>query len=50
MTTKESNEIIQYLEQLSDIEKNIAKRAEEVLESSFNIERSIGFIEWKKSK
>ena len=46
---KEPNkEIIKYLEQLSNIEKKIIKKAEEVLETSFNIERSIGFIEWKK--
>jgi hypothetical protein len=42
-----NNLLENYLEQLSDTEKKIIDTATQVLGSSFNITRSIGFIEWK---
>ena len=39
----------QYIEQLSDTEKRALKIAHRVLETSFDIEKSIGFLEWKKN-
>ena len=39
-------EIKEYIEQLSDIEKNILITAEKMLASSFDICKSIGFLEW----
>ena len=43
--------IKEYLEQLSESEKKVLKIAENILESSFNIEKSIGFLNWlKKNK
>ena len=45
-----SKDIKEYLEQLSEKEKKILNRAKEILESSFNINKSIGFQEWKNSK
>jgi hypothetical protein len=41
-------DVEKYLEQLSENDKKIIKIAEEILESSFDIEKSIGFQEWKK--
>ena len=35
-----------YIEQLSDVEKKILKIAQDHLETSFNVRRSIGFKEW----
>jgi hypothetical protein len=40
--------IEKYLEQLSDREKIVIEIAQSVLNSSFNIYRSIGFKEWEK--
>ena len=47
-----SKEIIdRYLASLNEIEKIAMKIAEEDLGSSFNIEKSIGFLKWlKKNK
>lgn len=42
--------INQYIDQLSDIEKITLKIAEKQLESSFDIKKSIGFIEWINNK
>ena len=36
----------EYLVQLSDIEKTVLKIAQEHLETSFSLEKSIGFKEW----
>lgn len=44
------NEINEYLEQLDLKEKMVYKIAIEHLGTSFNILRSNGFSEWKKSK
>ena len=47
-----SKDIIQmYLNSLTNIEKIALKIAEEDLDTSFNIEKSIGFLNWlKKNK
>ena len=42
-------DIQEYLEQLSENERKIIETAKEVLGSSFNINKSIGFEEWKKN-
>ena len=39
-----------YIEQLDEIELLIYKIAEEHLESSFDVSKSIGYLEWKKEK
>ena len=36
----------EYLAQLSDIEKTVLKIAQEHLETSFSLEKSIGFKTW----
>ena len=36
----------EYIEQLSDVEKKILKIAQDHLETSFSVRRSIGFKEW----
>lgn len=38
-----------YISQLNDIEKNVLKIAKEHLETSFSIEKSIGFKQWLKN-
>ena len=43
-----SRDIQEYLEKLSKTEKEVIEIAIEVLGSSFNIKKSIGFEEWKK--
>ena len=40
----------QYLEQLTEKEKQTYKIATEHLGSSFNLEKSMGFIKWMKKK
>ena len=35
-----------YIDQLSDVEKKILEIAQDHLETSFNVKRSIGFKEW----
>ena len=48
--TKTENELLEiYITSLNDIEKKAFDIAKEQLQSSFSIEKSIGFIEWKKS-
>ena len=47
METKDINPLIAlYIEQMSPQEKLVLKIATEHLESSFDIEKSIGFKEW----
>lgn len=41
---------ITYINQLTPIEKLTLEIAKKQLESSFNIENSIGFLEWKKQQ
>jgi len=38
-----------YIKQMTEQEKLVLKIAESHLESSFDITKSIGFIEWKKN-
>ena len=45
----ENSEVKNYLETLSEKEKVALQIAQTQLGSSFNIEKSIGFIKWKKS-
>ncbi len=40
----------EYVKQLNEKEKMALKIAKEHLGSSFNLEKSIGFIQWKKSR
>jgi hypothetical protein len=39
----------QYISQLTKLEQKTCKIAQEHLESSFNIEQSIGFLKYKES-
>lgn len=41
--------IDKYISQLNDIEKKVLTIAQEHLETSFSIEKSIGFKQWLKS-
>ena len=47
-TEIEAKNIENYLEQLTPIEKLILETAYKMLGSSFDISKSIGFLEWKK--
>ena len=40
------SQVANYIAQLSDVEKRILKIAQDHLETSFNIKKSIGFKEW----
>ena len=46
----ESFLIKEYINQLTEDEKIVMKIAEKQLQTSFSIQKSIGFIEWKKNK
>ena len=48
-STKEELHML-YISQMSVQERKAYEIAKEHLETSFNIDKSIGFIEWKKSK
>ncbi len=41
--------LLQYTEQLTEIELIVLEIAKDQLESSFCLEKSIGFIEWRKN-
>jgi len=43
------NLIDKYISQLNDIEKKVLTIAQEHLETSFSIEKSIGFKQWLKN-
>lgn len=47
-SSEQDAEITRYLEQLSEGERQTYEIAKQHLESSFSIEKSIGFINWKK--
>ena len=47
-TSNTTSDIQEYLERISERERKVIEIAKEVLESSFNIQKSIGFEEWKK--
>ena len=42
--------ICEYINNLDELEKIALEVAEEQLESSFSIEKSIGFLKWKENK
>ena len=42
--------ISEYINQLDEFEKIALEVAKEQLESSFSIEKSIGFLKWKENK
>ena len=42
--------INEYISTLSDLELQVLKIAEEDLETSFDIRKSIGFVSWLKKK
>ena len=44
------SELKEYLEQLENIDKIILITAETQLGTSFDISKSIGFLDWKKNK
>lgn len=46
-----TNDLIkEYINQLDDMEKIVLEVAIQQLESSFSIEKSIGFLKWKEKK
>ena len=47
-SSEQEAEIKRYIEQLSKGERQTYEIAKQHLESSFSIEKSIGFINWKK--
>jgi hypothetical protein len=47
--TKEEEEHKAYISQLTPMEKKVLEIAKSHLESSFSLEKSIGFQEWKKN-
>ena len=50
-TTENLEKIIsEYINQLDELEKIALEVAKEQLESSFSIEKSIGFLKWKENK
>jgi hypothetical protein len=50
-STKEKEELhMLYISQMSVQERKAYEIAKEHLETSFNIDKSIGFIDWKKKK
>lgn len=50
-TTENLEQLIsEYINQLDEFEKIALKVAKEQLESSFSIEKSIGFLKWKENK
>jgi hypothetical protein len=48
-STEIENLIDNYISQLNDIEKKVLTIAKEHLETSFSIEKSIGFKQWLKN-
>jgi hypothetical protein len=49
-TTEEQTLILEYLNQLNDMQKQVYNIAKQHLGSSFHILKSNGFIEWNKRK
>jgi len=51
MPKKQNTEVKKYIKSLTDMEKKALTIAKEDLDSSFNIEKSIGYLSWlKKNK
>jgi hypothetical protein len=42
--------LIEYINQLSDMEKKVLQIAQEHLETSFSLEKSIGFKKWYSAR
>ena len=50
-TTENLEKLIsEYINQLDELEKIALEVAKEQLESSFSIEKSIGFLKWRENK
>lgn len=47
MPTTLTEQLEEYVNQLTPIEKKVLKIATEHLETSFSLENSIGFLKWK---
>ena len=45
----EQSQVETYMQGLSEQERMVMKIAEQHLETSFDVTKSIGFLEWKKS-
>jgi len=45
-----NEEVQEYIEQLNEMEKITMEIAIKHLESSFDVEKSIGYLNWKKNK
>ena len=46
----EADDILKYINQLTEDEKIVLEIAKNILKSSFSIEKSIGYLSWKKNK
>ena len=47
MTIRDEQQMQEYLKTLTDDEKQVIQIAKKCLESSFDITKSIGYLEWK---
>ena len=50
MAQQHTKLVKEYLDQLSPLENTVYRIANAHLQSSFSLEQSLGFIEWKKKK
>jgi hypothetical protein len=50
MAQQRTKLVQEYLDQLSPLENTVYRIANAHLQSSFSLEQSLGFIEWKKKK
>lgn len=50
ISNNSESDINDYIRQLSPQEKKVLEIAREHLETSFNIEKSIGYMRWKQNK
>tara|TARA_Y100000816_G_C25904283_1_gene471711 strand:+ start:94 stop:270 length:177 start_codon:yes stop_codon:yes gene_type:complete len=50
ISNNSESDIDDYIRQLSPQEKKVLEIAREHLETSFNIEKSIGYMRWKQNK
>ena len=50
ISNNSESDINDYIRQLSPQEKKVLEIAREHLETSFNIEKSIGYMGWKQNK
>ena len=47
---EKQSEIDKYIESLTDKEKLALNKAKEILGDSFDIKKSLGFLQWNKTK